>query len=39
MAIEPTGKFAYVTNVASWNVSAFSINASGGALTPVNVAV
>jgi 6-phosphogluconolactonase len=35
VAVDPTGKFAYVTNVGSANVSAYAINATSGALTPV----
>jgi DNA-binding beta-propeller fold protein YncE len=35
VAIEPLGKFAYVTNQADDTVSAFAINAVSGALTPV----
>src|SRR5258708_30078678 len=34
VAVNPSGKFAYVTNVGNNNVSAYSIGA-GGALTPV----
>ncbi len=34
--VDPTGKFAYVANVTSNNVSAFTINASTGALTAVS---
>ena len=34
MAVDPTGKFAYVANFDSNNVSAYSIGANG-ALTPV----
>ena len=33
--IDPKGKFAYVVNSSSNNVSAYSINATTGALTPV----
>src|SRR5579863_265931 len=38
VAIDPTGEFAYVANTGSHRgrVSAFAINASSGALTPVN---
>jgi DNA-binding beta-propeller fold protein YncE len=35
MAIDPTGLFAYVANIGG-GVSAFDINASSGALTPVH---
>ncbi len=35
VAIDPNGKFAYVDNYASANVSAYTINATSGALTPV----
>jgi 6-phosphogluconolactonase len=38
MAIDPTGRFAYIADNgfgSSGNVSAFAINASSGALTPV----
>jgi DNA-binding beta-propeller fold protein YncE len=35
VAVDPTGKFAYVTNSVSSNVSAYTINATTGALTPV----
>ena len=35
MAIDPTGSFAYVVNANSDNVSAYKINATSGALTPV----
>src|SRR5262249_57844888 len=35
VAVHPSGKFAYVTNFGSSNVSAYSINATTGALTPV----
>jgi hypothetical protein len=34
VAVDPTGKFAYVTNVVDLNVSAYSI-AANGALVPV----
>ncbi len=36
-ALDPTGKFLYVvnTNASSSNVSAYSINATDGTLTPV----
>jgi YVTN family beta-propeller protein len=49
VAVDPTGKFAYVTNSASNDVSMYTINATTGALTstgmiatgtvPVSVAV
>ena len=35
VAIDPTGKFAYVTNEDSDNVSGYAINASSGVLTQV----
>lgn len=35
VAIDPTGKFAYVTNYRSNNVSAYTIDAHSGALTQV----
>ena len=35
VAIDPTGKFAYVPNAGSNNVSAYTIDAASGALTPV----
>ncbi|HJY77042.1 MAG TPA: beta-propeller fold lactonase family protein [Burkholderiales bacterium] len=35
VAVHPSGKFAYVTNFGSSNVSAYSIDATTGALTPV----
>ncbi len=35
VAVDPTGKFAYVTNCVSGNVSAYTIDATSGALTPV----
>ena len=35
VAVDFTGKFAYVTNSGSNNISAFKINASSGALTSV----
>ena len=35
LAVDPTGKFAYVTNLFSNNVSAYTIDATSGALTPV----
>jgi 6-phosphogluconolactonase len=34
-AVDPTGKFLYVSNVLSGSVSAYTINASSGALTAV----
>jgi 6-phosphogluconolactonase len=34
-AVDPTGKFLYVSNVSSGNVSAYTINARSGALTAV----
>jgi DNA-binding beta-propeller fold protein YncE len=35
ITIDPTGKFAYVTNQYTANISAFSINAATGALTEI----
>ena len=35
MAVDPTGKFAYVPNVGSDNISAYTIDATSGALTPM----
>jgi DNA-binding beta-propeller fold protein YncE len=35
LAIDPTGKFAYVTNLFSNSVSAYTINATSGSLTEV----
>jgi 6-phosphogluconolactonase len=35
IGIDPLGKFAYVANIQTDNVSAFTINAATGALTPV----
>ena len=35
VTIEPTGRFAYVPNVGSNDISAYTINATSGALTPV----
>ncbi len=35
LAVDPTGKFAYVANVYSNNVSAYTIDGTSGALTPV----
>ena len=35
MAVEPSGKFAYVPNFGSNNISAYTIDATSGALTPV----
>ena len=35
LAVDPTGKFAYVANFGDDNVSAYTIDASSGALTPV----
>lgn len=36
VAVEPTGRFLYVTNSNSNNVSVFGIDATTGALTPVS---
>ena len=36
IAVDPTGKFLYVVNGGSSTVSAYTINASTGALTPVS---
>ena len=35
VTVDPSGKFAYVTNITSNNVSAYTINAATGALTAV----
>ena len=35
VAVDPTGKFAYVGNDGSNNISAYAIDANTGALTPV----
>ena len=35
VAVEPSGKFAYVANYSSNNISAYSIDATSGALTPL----
>jgi 6-phosphogluconolactonase (cycloisomerase 2 family) len=35
LAIDPTGKFVYVANGMSNDVSAYRLNAASGALTPV----
>ena len=35
MAVSPNGQFAYVANFTSDDVSAYTINATTGALTPV----
>ncbi|MGC9237930.1 MAG: beta-propeller fold lactonase family protein, partial [Thiomonas sp.] len=35
VTVTPAGTFAYVANAGSNNVSAYSINATTGALTPV----
>jgi 6-phosphogluconolactonase len=35
IAVDPTGKYLYVTNFADDTVSSFSINAATGALTPI----
>ena len=35
MAVDPTGKFAYVANYGSNNVSAYTIDATSGALKKV----
>ncbi|MHB1550209.1 MAG: beta-propeller fold lactonase family protein, partial [Vulcanimicrobiaceae bacterium] len=35
VAVDPTGKFAYVANYDATNISAYTINAATGALTPV----
>ena len=35
MAVDPSGKFVYVTNHLADNVSAFSITATSGALTQI----
>jgi 6-phosphogluconolactonase (cycloisomerase 2 family) len=33
--VEPTGRFAYVANQTSNNISGYAINTSNGALTPI----
>ena len=35
VAVAPDGKFAYVPNIDTANVSAYAIDATSGALTPV----
>jgi 6-phosphogluconolactonase (cycloisomerase 2 family) len=35
IAVDPTGKFAYVANSGSNNLSMYSINGATGALTPL----
>ena len=35
MAVDPAGKFAYVTNSNSNDVSMYTINATTGVLTPI----
>ena len=35
LAVDPKGKFAYVPNLGSGNVSGFAIDATSGALTPL----
>ena len=35
VAVDPKGKFVYVSNIGSNNVSAYTINATSGVLTPV----
>jgi DNA-binding beta-propeller fold protein YncE len=35
VAVDPTGQFAYVANEGSYNVWAYSIDGTTGALTPV----
>jgi 6-phosphogluconolactonase (cycloisomerase 2 family) len=37
VAVDPSGKFAYVTNSGSNNVSMYTINPINGALTPIGV--
>lgn len=39
ISVEPSGKFAYVTNFASFTVTAYSIDASTGALNHIGVDV
>ena len=39
VAVDPSGKFAYVANFSPSNVSAYSINAVTGALSAVGAAV
>src|SRR5437588_543612 len=33
MAVDPTGRFAYVTNFASWDISMYAIHPTTGGLT------
>jgi 6-phosphogluconolactonase len=35
VAVDPTGKFAYVANKGDNTISAYTINATTGALTPI----
>ena len=35
VVVDPSGKFVYAANEGSNNISAYSINATSGALTPV----
>ncbi len=37
IALDPTGRFAYVTNTNSKDISAYTIDANTGALTPMAV--
>ena len=39
VTVDPSGKFAYVANYGSDNVSVYTINASTGALTAVGTPV
>jgi 6-phosphogluconolactonase (cycloisomerase 2 family) len=39
VAVDPTGRFAYVANFGSGNVSVYSINPTTGALTAVGTSV
>ena len=35
VAVDPTGRFAYVANLSSSNISGYTINATTGVLTPI----
>ena len=39
VSVDPSGKFAYVANSGSNDVSAYTINATTGALTPIGAVV
>jgi 6-phosphogluconolactonase len=36
VVVHPAGKFAYVANIGSANVSGYTINAATGVLTPIS---